>query len=180
MERERRQQLMEEKQGAQQQVRGRPQSMRPQQQQMQVVRAVAPPTTEHSHFPHWFPRGIGNAGLMTGTSLRRESTEVVKPIARFKLHTLWCFHATSSRSSNSQAPPPRHPHSRYVGLDDDELNWRLDSYASLSDYTIVVHRARPVPWRLTSTPPTSAPSTWSANPPDWAPPKLMFITFTRS
>ena len=31
----------------------------------------------------------------------------------------------------------------YDGVDDAELNWRLDSYAMLSDYTIVVKRALP-------------------------------------
>jgi len=35
---------------------------------------------------------------------------------------------------------------RYDGVDDDELNWRLDAYASLSDYSIVVNRARPGPY----------------------------------
>ena len=34
---------------------------------------------------------------------------------------------------------------RYDGVDDDELNWRLDSYAMLSDYTIIVRRALPGP-----------------------------------
>ena len=41
-------------------------------------------------------------------------------------------------------PPQRS--SRYDGVDDDELNWRLDSYVSLSDYTIVVTRALPGPY----------------------------------
>lgn len=35
---------------------------------------------------------------------------------------------------------------QYDGIDDKELNWRLDSYASLSDYTIIVNRARPGPY----------------------------------
>ena len=34
---------------------------------------------------------------------------------------------------------------RYNGVDDQELNWWLDCYASLSDFTIVVHSALPVP-----------------------------------
>ena len=42
-------------------------------------------------------------------------------------------------TSNSQQ------NTRYDGVDDDELNWRLDSYAMLSDYTIVVRRALPGP-----------------------------------
>jgi hypothetical protein len=45
--------------------------------------------------------------------------------------------------------PPRNSQprsSRYDGVDDDELNWRLDCYASLSDFTIVVHRALPGPF----------------------------------
>ncbi|KAL3803217.1 hypothetical protein HJC23_003492 [Cyclotella cryptica] len=46
--------------------------------------------------------------------------------------------------------PPR-PNSqarslRFDGVDDEELNWRLDCYASLSDFTIVVHRALPGPF----------------------------------
>ena len=45
--------------------------------------------------------------------------------------------------------PPRNTQlksSRYDGVDDDELNWRMDCYASLSDFTIVVHRALPGPF----------------------------------
>ena len=34
---------------------------------------------------------------------------------------------------------------RYNGVDDQELNWWLNCYASLSDFTIVVHSALPVP-----------------------------------
>ncbi|KAL3763845.1 hypothetical protein ACHAW5_006263 [Stephanodiscus triporus] len=47
--------------------------------------------------------------------------------------------ASHSRS-NSQSKP-----SRYDGVEDDELNWRLDSYVSLSDFTIIVNRANPGP-----------------------------------
>ena len=36
--------------------------------------------------------------------------------------------------------------SKYDGIEDDELNWRLDCYSSLSDFTIVVHRALPGPF----------------------------------
>ena len=36
--------------------------------------------------------------------------------------------------------------SKYDGVEDDELNWRLDCYSSLSDFTIVVHRALPGPF----------------------------------
>ena len=54
---------------------------------------------------------------------------------------------------NSRIPPPRvapvtstsQQNTRYDGVDDDELNWRLDSYAMLSDYTIMVRRALPGP-----------------------------------
>jgi len=47
-------------------------------------------------------------------------------------------------SGPAHVPPQRS--SRYDGVDDDELNWRLDSYVSLSDYTIVVTRALPGPY----------------------------------
>jgi hypothetical protein len=46
--------------------------------------------------------------------------------------------ASRPHLSNSQLKP-----SRYDGVEDDELNWRLDSYVSLSDFTIIVNRARP-------------------------------------
>lgn len=55
----------------------------------------------------------------------------------------------SQMSALSNTRPPQQRGSqvaragRYDGVDDDELNWRLDSYASLSDYTIVINRARP-------------------------------------
>jgi len=48
--------------------------------------------------------------------------------------------ASRPNLSNSQLKP-----SRYDGVEDDELNWRLDSYVSLSDFTIIVNRARPGP-----------------------------------
>ena len=47
-------------------------------------------------------------------------------------------------SGPARVPPQRS--SRYDGVDDDELNWRLDSYVSLSDFTIVVTRALPGPY----------------------------------
>ena len=56
---------------------------------------------------------------------------------------------TSQMSALSNTRPPQQRGSqvaragRYDGVDDDELNWRLDSYVSLSDYTIVINRARP-------------------------------------
>jgi hypothetical protein len=47
-----------------------------------------------------------------------------------------------SRMNYFRPPRSNQPRSsRYDGVDDDELNWRLDCYASLSDFTIVVHRA---------------------------------------
>lgn len=66
------------------------------------------------------------------------------------------FGAASERPTSARthdAPPPpqaqarhRDPRGlRYDGVDDAELNWRLDSRASLSDYAIVVLRARPGP-----------------------------------
>jgi hypothetical protein len=50
--------------------------------------------------------------------------------------------AVATPTSRSDRNPPRPP-TRYDGVDDDELNWRLDSYVSLSDYTIIVNRAKP-------------------------------------
>ena len=49
----------------------------------------------------------------------------------------------SAAISHAQQPPPTRPPTRYDGVDDDELNWRLDSYVSLSDFTIIVNRAYP-------------------------------------
>ena len=49
--------------------------------------------------------------------------------------------ASRPHLSDSQLKP-----SRYDGVEDDELNWRLDSYVSLSDFTIIVNRARPGPY----------------------------------
>ncbi|KAL7504535.1 hypothetical protein ACHAXN_002171 [Cyclotella atomus] len=52
-----------------------------------------------------------------------------------------------SRMNYFRPPRSNQPRtSRYDGVDDDELNWRLDCYASLSDFTIVVHRALPGPF----------------------------------
>ena len=59
---------------------------------------------------------------------------------------------TSASSSSSSVRPPQRQGSqiaragRYDGVDDDELNWRLDAYVSLSDYSIVINRARPGPY----------------------------------
>jgi hypothetical protein len=52
-----------------------------------------------------------------------------------------------SRMNYFRPPRSNQPKSsRYDGVDDEELNWRLDCYASLSDFTIVVHRALPGPF----------------------------------
>jgi hypothetical protein len=52
-----------------------------------------------------------------------------------------------SRMNFFRPPRTNQPRSsRYDGVDDEELNWRLDCYASLSDFTIVVHRALPGPF----------------------------------
>jgi hypothetical protein len=51
--------------------------------------------------------------------------------------------ATASRQNSSIT---RSKPSRYDGVEDDELNWRLDSQVSLSDYTIIVNRAKAGPY----------------------------------
>lgn len=52
-----------------------------------------------------------------------------------------------SRMNFFRPPRTNQPRSsRYDGVGDEELNWRLDCYASLSDFTIVVHRALPGPF----------------------------------
>ena len=51
------------------------------------------------------------------------------------------------QSAYAVASQQQHPRpSRYDGVDDDELTWRLNRHASLSDYTIVINRARPGPY----------------------------------
>ena len=47
--------------------------------------------------------------------------------------------------SNSARADSQSKSIRYDGVDDDELNWRLDSRISLSDFTIIVNRALPGP-----------------------------------
>lgn len=50
-------------------------------------------------------------------------------------------HRTNYAALRSSSSISQTKSSRYDGVEDDELNWRLDSYASLSDFTIVVNRA---------------------------------------
>eukprot|EP00580_Thalassiosira_gravida_P015268 CAMPEP_0201661640 /NCGR_PEP_ID=MMETSP0494-20130426/3942_1 /ASSEMBLY_ACC=CAM_ASM_000839 /TAXON_ID=420259 /ORGANISM="Thalassiosira gravida, Strain GMp14c1" /LENGTH=1605 /DNA_ID=CAMNT_0048139801 /DNA_START=141 /DNA_END=4958 /DNA_ORIENTATION=+ len=154
LERERRQRLLEEQQAQaqrlQQPVRRQHQHQavsphrqrEQQQQQVEVARVVAPA-----------PRASSSSGSRRASATlasRQEHLNAGNPSSASQSGRLddsrYTPYGNSSRSSNSHQPaPPIRPNSRYDGLEDDELNWRLDSYASLSDYTIVVNRARPGP-----------------------------------
>lgn len=61
-----------------------------------------------------------------------------------------CSTATSHTArvfpSNPARADPQSKSIRYDGVDDDELNWRLDPRISLSDFTIIVKRALPGPF----------------------------------
>ncbi|KAL7541508.1 hypothetical protein ACHAXR_010989, partial [Thalassiosira sp. AJA248-18] len=80
-------------------------------------------------------RASGELAMRQGYEYNPPSEASSSPITTRDVQSL------GVRQSNSQPMA-----SRYDGVDDDELNWRLDCYASLSDYTIVVNRARPGPY----------------------------------
>eukprot|EP00578_Thalassiosira_sp_NH16_P008993 CAMPEP_0181111688 /NCGR_PEP_ID=MMETSP1071-20121207/19406_1 /TAXON_ID=35127 /ORGANISM="Thalassiosira sp., Strain NH16" /LENGTH=1546 /DNA_ID=CAMNT_0023195593 /DNA_START=42 /DNA_END=4683 /DNA_ORIENTATION=+ len=103
------------------------------QEEIHVTRTIAPRGSSQHHRP---------------TSHRASKTLANRQSGESGMSSTALAEASGSipRTSFSRANTQQMRSSRYDGVDDDELNWRLDSYASLSDFTIVVHRARPGPY----------------------------------